>query len=101
MVVFGVSMAFYVDIKVVPSSKKQGFVFDKSGVLKCHLKSPPEKGKANAELVALIAKRLKIPKNDVSIVLGQTSRKKRIKIMQDIDFERFLEMVGLERQLTI
>lgn len=94
-------MAFFVDITVVPGSGKQRCILDKTGKIKCYLKSPPEKGKANGELIKLFSKRLKIPQNSIEIVLGATSRKKRLKIDFDIDFEKLVELLGIERQLKI
>jgi len=44
---------------------------------------------------------LRIPQNSISIVLGATSRKKRLKIELDIDFDRLVEALGIERQLSI
>jgi hypothetical protein len=74
---------------------------DKSDKIKCHLKSAPEKGKANKELIKLFAKKLGITQDCVHIVLGITSRKKRLKIDIDIDFETLVERLGIERQLRI
>lgn len=40
----------------------------------------PESGKANDAVVALLAKRLRVPKSGVRIVRGHRSRDKRIRI---------------------
>ena len=40
----------------------------------------PEGGKANDAVVALLAKRLRVPKRSIRIVRGQRSRNKRISI---------------------
>jgi uncharacterized protein len=47
------------------------------------LKSPPVDGKANAELVALVARRFGCRKADVTIAGGAASRTKRVAI--DVD----------------
>jgi len=44
-------MSLVFDLKVVPRSGRNKWVLDKSGKLKCYLKSPPEKGLANKELI--------------------------------------------------
>ena len=40
----------------------------------------PERGKANAAVIALIAKALGVPKRNVEVVRGHTSRDKTISI---------------------
>lgn len=94
-------MAFILDIKVVPSSGRTGFIVDKSGGLKCYLKSPPEKGKANQELVKTLAKALNIPQEKVTLVGGLASRSKRVKIERDLTFDIVLSMLGIERQISV
>ena len=90
-------MALLVEIKVIPSSGKQRFFKDKSGQLKCYLKSPPEKGKANTELINFIAKKLGVPKSKISIPFGITSRKKRLKIDLDISFNNLVKKLLSEK----
>ena len=97
----GSSMAVFVEIKVIPSSGKQKFVTDKSGNIKVYLKSPPEKGKANTELIKLLSKKLDVPQNDISIALGATTRKKRIKIETALSQNQINQMLGISNQLTI
>ena len=94
-------MALVIEIKVTPSAGRQQLSIDKSGALKCLLKSPPEKGKANAELLKLLSKLLGLPQQKLVILTGETTRKKRIKIEADMTFEQFCEKVGLQVQRTI
>jgi hypothetical protein len=49
-------------------------------VIRVHVSAPPEKGKANKELIRFIAKRLGIPKTTVVLLSGKTSRRKRIQV---------------------
>jgi len=90
-----------IDIKVMPSSGKQKFILDKSGQVKCYLKSAPEGGKANLELVKFMSKQLKIPRDGITILLGATARKKRLKIDLDITFDELISRLGIARQLDI
>lgn len=46
--------------------------------LKINVVSVPEKGKANKELLLLLAKELKLAKSDLEIVSGETGRYKKI-----------------------
>ena len=63
----------------------EGWRTDDSGkrVLKARVAVPPEDGKANAALVALIADALGIGKSRVRIVAGSTSRIKTVEVECD------------------
>ena len=65
-----------VEIKVVPQSGRSQFVLDKSGILKCFIKAAPEKGKANEEVITLLAQKLQIPKGSFEIISGWKIKKK-------------------------
>ena len=52
-------------------------------VLKAHVTSPPEDGKANAALTVLIAGWLGVPKSKVAVAAGQKSRLKSIAVEGD------------------
>ncbi len=54
------------------------------GTFKVRLSSVPENGKANEELIALLSKHFGCKKNQVRIVLGETSRNKVIEIIENI-----------------
>lgn len=45
--------------------------------------APPDKGKANAAIVKLLAKRLGLPKSSLSVAAGETSRLKTVTIKGD------------------
>ncbi len=94
-------MALILNIKVVPGSGKQKWMLDKTGRLKGYLKSPPQKGLANKELIKLLAKALKIPQQDVTISAGATSRNKTIKIEGDLSVEQVLQLLGIEKQMSL
>ncbi|MBA8832981.1 MULTISPECIES: DUF167 domain-containing protein [Rhizobium] len=51
--------------------------------LKARVTAVPEKGKANKALILLIAKSVRIPKSSVSLVSGETARKKILRIDGD------------------
>lgn len=51
--------------------------------LKARVSDPPDKGKANKALVAMIAKAAGVPKSAVSLVSGDTQRKKILRIEGD------------------
>ena len=94
-------MALMLKIKVIPNSGKQQLRIDKSGTIKCYLKKPPENGKANAELIKFISKKLSVPQKNVKIIYGATSRKKTVHIDTDLTKEETLSQLGLEIQSSI
>jgi uncharacterized protein (TIGR00251 family) len=49
-------------------------------VLKARVRAAPADGEANAALIALLAKALRIPPRRLAIVAGESARIKRIKI---------------------
>lgn len=63
-------------IKVTPNAGRNEISGFKEGVLHVKIAAPPEKGKANKELIDFLAERLGIKKSDVLIVKGQASRHK-------------------------
>ena len=94
-------MSIQIMVKVVPSSGRSAWAVDKSGVLKCYLKSAPEKGLANRELVKNLAHALKIAQECIIIVGGATSRTKRIMIQAPISLEEIMKRLGVEQQQTL
>ena len=50
------------------------------GALKIKLKAPPVDGAANKELIKFLSKKFKIPKTDISIKKGGSSKTKEIEI---------------------
>lgn len=70
----------FIQVKVHPRSRTQSLEQLEDGSYVARLKSPPVDGKANAELVALIAEHFDLPKAAVSIQIGAGSRLKRVTI---------------------
>ena len=67
-------------IKAVPNSSKNEIcgIFDNS--LKIKIKAPALENKANEELIKFLSKLLKVPKYNISIKSGDTSKLKNIYI---------------------
>lgn len=89
-------MSLLVEIKVVPASGKLECTLDKNKAIKCYLKSTPEKWKANDELIKFLSKSLRIPQQQITLVGGETIRKKQIKIDFEITLEEFYQKMGLK-----
>jgi uncharacterized protein len=54
---------------------------DGEAVLRVRVAAVPDKGKANAAVVALLAKALGVPKSTISVVSGDTARLKTLEIV--------------------
>lgn len=52
-------------------------------LVRARVSVPPEGGKANKALVALLAKSFRVPKSAIAIVSGETSRTKILRITVD------------------
>ena len=68
------------DVRVIPRAGRSGFAGLRDGALLVRLAAAPVDGAANDELISLLARTLKIAKRDVTIVSGERSRTKRIRI---------------------
>ena len=71
---------FSLNVKIIPKSSKNEIIgWEKeSGFLKIKIKEIPEKGKANKELIAFLAKILQTAKSNITIAKGQTSKTKLV-----------------------
>jgi len=71
-------------LKVQPKARREtiaGLTPDPEGMaLKLSVGAPPEDGKANAAVIALLAQRLGVAKSAVSVVSGATDRRKLVEI---------------------
>ena len=69
-----------IKIKVEPRSSKSGVVGPYGDSLKVKLTSPPVEGKANKELIEVLAKAFGLAKKDIEIISGQSSKNKIVKL---------------------
>lgn len=72
--------AQFIEIKVKPNAGASGLRLDAAGVWSAQLRSPPVDGKANAELIQLVAKHFGCRRSAVSIKGGASGRTKLVKI---------------------
>jgi len=94
-------MPLQFEIKVVPGSGRSAFVLDKAGQLKCFVKNQAQDGRANLELIKLLAKNLGVTQTDITIVMGATSRKKVIRISSNMTYAQLLVALHLDRQQAL
>ena len=67
-------------LKVVPGASRSEICGWLGEMLKVRISAPPEKGKANAAVEALVARALDLPAGSARIVGGASSQKKVIEI---------------------
>ena len=67
-------------VRVTPNARKTEVLGWEENTLKIKLAAPPVDGKANKALCVFMADWLDIPKRDISLISGDTSRIKRLKI---------------------
>ena len=77
-----------VAVRLQPGARREGvegIARDARGreVLKVAVTAPPEKGRANAALIALLAKTWRLPKTSLAIAAGAESRRKSVTIAGD------------------
>ena len=73
-------MAMLCQIKVKPQSRVSSLVQSEDGQWLANIKSLPVDGKANEELMALVAKQFGCAKSKVSIKSGASSRTKLVRV---------------------
>lgn len=69
-----------IQVKVTPRARESSLTQAADGTWVAKLKSPPVDGKANAELVALVARHFECSKAAVSIKSGASGRRKLVQI---------------------
>lgn len=65
---------------MIPGAARTEVAGSRDGALLVRLAAPPEKGKANGELVACLAGLLGLPKAEVVLVAGPASRRKTLSL---------------------
>ena len=75
-------------VRLQPKARRQrieGIVTEPDGrvAFKVAVTAPPEGGKANAALIALLGKRWRLPKSAIEIVGGATDRRKTLLLRGD------------------
>ncbi len=72
-----------IQLRAQPGARRSGLALTPQGVLKAAVTVPPEDGKANDAVIALLSKAWRMPKSTVAIVRGGTSREKTLSVAGD------------------
>ena len=68
-----------VDLRVQPRARRAALE-TADGALKAAVMAPPEDGKANAAVIALLAEQWRLPKSSFDVIKGQTARIKTVRV---------------------
>jgi len=66
--------------RVIPRASRTGVDGERAGAILVRLAAPPVEGAANAALITFLSDTLSIPRRHITIVAGEQSRNKRVKI---------------------
>ncbi|MFZ5996297.1 MAG: DUF167 domain-containing protein [Nitrospirota bacterium] len=69
-----------IDVKVIPRSSKKEIIGIVDAMVKIKLTAPPVGGAANEQLIELLADRFGVKKSDITIMKGESSTRKIVKI---------------------
>jgi hypothetical protein len=69
-----------IQVKVKPNSQEQKIEELADGSLSIRLKTPPIDGKANQELIEILAKKFQVTKSQITIKSGASGRNKLVEI---------------------
>lgn len=67
-------------LSVMPNAKRTEVDGLHDGALRVRLAAPPIDGRANEALVAWLARQLGVPRRDVELLRGESSRRKQVAI---------------------
>jgi uncharacterized protein (TIGR00251 family) len=68
------------NVRVIPRARKSEVAGMRGDAWLVRLQAPPVEGAANEELIGILAKALGVAKRDLTIVVGDRSRDKRVRV---------------------
>ncbi|GAA3546280.1 DUF167 family protein YggU [Zobellella aerophila] len=74
--------SLWLSLYLQPKASRDQFSGRHGDEMRLAITAPPVAGQANAHLIKWLAKRCRVPKSRVSIIGGETSRHKRVRVVQ-------------------
>ncbi len=68
------------EVKVIPGAARDEVAGTMGNAVKIKLRAPPVEGRANEALIEFLSARLDLPRRGLSLVRGDTSRQKLLRI---------------------
>ncbi len=87
-----------ISVRVSPNAGRTSIKEVYNGAIKIALAAPPVDGAANSALIAYLAKKLKMKKKSITIVSGQSSRNKKVRITETVDAKFIEKQLGLSEE---
>lgn len=69
-----------INLRVIPRARQNKIDVDEKGIYRVHITAAPVDGAANAAVIKMMAEYFDIPKSQIKMVRGETSRDKIIEI---------------------
>jgi uncharacterized protein (TIGR00251 family) len=91
-------MSYRLSVRVNPNSSRRKARW-KGEFLKVNLTAPPEKGRANKELLDFLEELFQLEAGDVQLVSGTTSRRKTLRLMNLERDQLVRTLKSLERDI--
>ena len=66
------------NVHAQPGARRNGVTGEHAGAIRIAVNAPPDKGKANAAILAVLAGALRLKSSQLALIAGETSRRKRI-----------------------
>jgi uncharacterized protein len=85
-------------LKVVPKASRAEISGWVGEALKVRVTAPPERGKANVEVIAVIARALDVGREQVSLITGETDARKLVDVAGVTEAEL---LARIERHLAV
>ena len=70
----------YAELLIQPGASRTAVVGGLDGRIKIAVAAPPVDGKANAELLKFLRKKLRVPAGSLAIAAGESGRRKRLHV---------------------
>jgi hypothetical protein len=87
-------MSVILDVRVIPRAARPGLAGTRDGALLVRVSAPPVENAANEALIDVLSAALRVPKRAITIVSGERSRLKRVRV--DGVTEEFVRAVQRE-----
>jgi uncharacterized protein (TIGR00251 family) len=86
-------MSARLEIRVQPRSSRNEVVVSEEGRVRVRVTAPPEGGKANKAVIALLSDALGVAKSDIALVKGHTGRDKTL-VIEGLDRSQVLSRLS-------
>ncbi len=70
-----------INLRVIPRARQNKITTDADGTIRVHITAAPVDGAANDAVVRTLAEYFHVPKSQIKIVRGETSRNKVVELL--------------------